>query len=42
MSQTNGPCKSGLLFIRPRMEEQMSVEAPLPKDFREALKWPRA
>jgi 23S rRNA pseudouridine1911/1915/1917 synthase len=27
-----------LSFIHPRTEEQMSFEAPLPKDFREALK----
>jgi hypothetical protein len=38
MSQRNGPCKSGLSFIHPRTEEEMSFEAPLPKDFREALK----
>jgi 23S rRNA pseudouridine1911/1915/1917 synthase len=27
-----------LSFIHPRTEEQMTFEAPLPKDFREALK----
>jgi 23S rRNA pseudouridine1911/1915/1917 synthase len=27
-----------LSFIHPRTEEEMSFEAPLPKDFREALK----
>jgi hypothetical protein len=42
MSQRNGPCKSRLSFIHPRTEEQMSFEAPLPKDFREALKVLRA
>jgi 23S rRNA pseudouridine1911/1915/1917 synthase len=31
-----------LSFIHPRTEEQMSFEAPLPKDFREALKALRA
>ena len=31
-----------LSFIHPRTEEQMSFEAPLPEDFREALKSLRA
>jgi 23S rRNA pseudouridine1911/1915/1917 synthase len=31
-----------LSFIHPRTEEQMSFEAPLPADFREALKFLRA
>jgi 23S rRNA pseudouridine1911/1915/1917 synthase len=31
-----------LSFIHPRTEEPMSFEAPLPKDFREALKLLRA
>ena len=30
-----------LSFIHPHTEEQMSFEAPLPKDFREALKFLR-
>jgi len=42
MSQRNGPCKSGLLFIHPRTEKELSFEAPLPKDFRDALKFLRA
>jgi hypothetical protein len=42
MSQRNGPCKSGLSFIHPRTGEEMSFEAPLPKDFRKALKFLRA
>jgi hypothetical protein len=29
-------------FVHPRTEKQMSFEAPLPKDFREALKALRA
>jgi hypothetical protein len=39
MSQRDYSCKSGLVFIRPRTEEEMTFEAPLPKDFREALKF---
>jgi 23S rRNA pseudouridine1911/1915/1917 synthase len=31
-----------LSFIHPRTEKEMSFEAPLPKDFREALKLLRA
>jgi 23S rRNA pseudouridine1911/1915/1917 synthase len=30
-----------LSFIHPRPEKEMSFEAPLPKDFREALKFLR-
>ncbi len=42
MSQRNGPCKSGLSFIHPRTEEELTFEAPLPADFREALKFLRS
>jgi len=42
MSQRNCSRKSGLSFIHPRPEKEMSFESPLPEDFWEALKFLRA